>query len=283
MGIRFMVQQPKSFSVRRIAKLLLLLLLVCYLAICVVMTFAQRSLIYHPHVHSSAEVDQRAKAENLERWTDSTGVNIGFKRLSLKQPAKGSILITYGNGGSATGCAHYADDIQKVAAMDVYILEYPGYEDRRGAPTEKSLFEAASDALQTIPTNQPVYLVGESLGSGVASSLAGTYTNRIAGIVLISPFTSVKDVAQHRYPFLPVALLLVDSFPSEHYLQNYHGKVGITVDGKDFTVPEKFGLRLYQDYSGPKKLWEYPNGGHCQIDKPQTEFWKQAIAFWQSN
>jgi len=265
----------------RVAKLLLLTLAIVYLAICIGMAVEQRSLIYHPRVYDSAQVDRIARANHLERWTDSDG-DIGFERPSPVQPAQGSVLITYGNGSTATGCAHFADDIQKVAALNVYILEYPGYEDRPGKPTEKNLFAAAAEALEMIPTNKPVYVFGESLGSGVACYLAGTFTNRIAGIVLLSPFTSVTDVGQHEYPFLPVSLLCVDNFPSDQYLQNYHGKVGISVDGKDVIVPEKLGLRLYNDYDGPKKLWEYPDGTHCQVAKPQTIFWKQAVAFWQN-
>jgi uncharacterized protein len=273
----------KSFSWARAGKLLFLFVAVFYLLICVTMALAQNSLIYSPHVFSLEQMNERAKSADLERWTNSSGANIGFKRPSPKQPAQGSVLIMYGNGGTATGCAGYANNIQKVAALDVYVLEYPGYEDRPGRPSEKSLFAAATNAFQMLPTNHPIYLVGQSLGSGVASYLAGTYTNRIAGMVLISPFTSVTAVAQHRYPILPVWLILTDRFPSEYYLRSYHGKVGITVDGKDTTVPEKFGLRLYNDYAGPKKLWEYPNGRHCQLDKPQTIFWKQAVKFWQSN
>jgi uncharacterized protein len=265
----------------RLAKLLLLALVIVYLAICVAMAVGQRLLIYHPRVYDSAQVDRIARANHLERWTNSDGV-IGFVRRSPVQPARGSILIAYGNATTGTGCAHYADDIQTVAAMDVYILEYPGYEDRPGQPTEKNLFAAAADALDTIPADKPIYLIGESLGSGVACYLAGTFTNRIAGVVLLSPFTSVTDVGQHEYPLLPVSLLCVDNFPSQKYLQNYHGKVGVTVDGKDVVVPEKFGLRLYNGYDGPKKLWEYPDGGHIQVDKPETIFWKEAVAFWQN-
>lgn len=278
-----MDQQPTLIWLKRLGKMLLLALAFCYLAICVIMAVIQRSLIYSPHIHTPAQVDAKAQAANLERWTDAAGANIGFKRLAPQQPAQGSILIMYGNGSSATGCAHYADDIQTAAAMDVYILEYPGYEDRPGPPTEQSLFAAAADGLQVLPTNSPVYLVGESLGSGVASYLAGTFTNRVAGIVLISPFSSVADIGQHRYPFLPVSLLLVDKFASEDHLLNYHGKVGVTLDGQDVVVPEKYGLRLYNDYGGPKKLWEFPNGSHCQIKEPHTKFWEEAVAFWQEN
>jgi len=43
---------------------------------------------------------------------------------------------------------------------------------------------------------------------------------------------------------LPVGLLLVDRFPSEDYLRDYHGPVGMVVDGLDQVVPEKFGRRL---------------------------------------
>ena len=270
-----------SVNLKRLAKLLLLAVAIVYVVICIGMAVGQRLLIYCPRVYNSAQVDRIARANHLERWTDSDG-NIGFERRSPRQPTQGSILIAYGNGSTATGCAHFANVIQKVAAMDVYILEYPGYEDRPGSPTEKSLFAAAAEALEMIPTNKPVYVIGESLGSGVACYLAGTFTNRIAGMVLISPFTSVADVGQHRYPFLPVSLLCVDNFPSEKYLRDYHGRVGMTVDGRDVVVPEKFGLRLYNGYDGPKKLWEYPDGTHCQIDIPQTNFWKDAIAFWQN-
>jgi hypothetical protein len=199
-----------------------------------------------------------------------------------KPPAEGSILIMYGNGSTALGCAYYASDIQKVAALDVYILEYPGYEDRPGKPSQKSLFDAADDAFQMLPTNKPIYLAGESLGSGVVSYLAGTYTNRIAGIILISPFNRMLDVATNDFPELDVPALLTDRFLSEDYLRNYHGKVGITVDGRDTVVPEKFGLRLYDAYAGPKKLWEFPSGGHCQIMEPPTDFWRQAVAFWKT-
>src|SRR5215469_13453815 len=98
-----------------------------YLTICVTMAVRQHSLEYTPPVYDSARVNQKALSANLERWTNSEGIAIGFKRHSRTQPAIGSVLITYGAGGTATRSAHYADEIQKAAAMDIYIFEYPGY------------------------------------------------------------------------------------------------------------------------------------------------------------
>ena len=175
--------------------------------ICVGCATLQRRLIYYPAVFTRDQVDQMAQEAGLERWTNSTGQLIGMKRPSPRQPAAGTVLLLYGNGSTAVGCHRYADQIQDVAAFDVFILEYPGYEDRPGAPGEKSLFSAADEALFLLPTNRPIYLVGESLGSGVASYLAGTYSDKIAGVIFISPFNSLTDVAQYHYPLLPVRWL----------------------------------------------------------------------------
>ena len=192
-------------------------------------------------------------------------------------------MVMYGNASTAVSFENYVNDIQGVAAFDIFVLEYPGYEDRPGSPSQSSFFSAADEAFRTLSTNQPIYLLGGSLGTGVAAYLAGTYSNKIAGVVLLSPFNRLTDVAQDRYPLLPVRLLLVDRYPSEKYLRHYYGKVGIMVDGRDDIIPEKFGRRLYDGYAGPKKLWEFRGGGHCDIMERPSKFWKEVFEFWQTN
>ncbi|MGD0743910.1 MAG: alpha/beta fold hydrolase [Verrucomicrobiota bacterium] len=206
-----------------------------------------------------------------------------MKRLSPGQPADGRVLIVYGNGSCATGCAHYADVIQGIGVFDVFILEYPGYADRPGSPSQRSLFRAADEAFQLLATNGPVYLVGESLGTGVAAYLAGTHPDQVAGAVLFAPYNRLTDVAQAHMPMLPVRWLLVDRFPSQDFLRNYHGPVAMLVAGQDQVVPEKFGRRLYDGYAGPKRLWEFPMDDHGSIMKRLPNVWKQIITFLQTN
>jgi len=262
---------------------MLLLSIVIYLILCAIVTINQRKMLYHPPILSSYEVDQLAQEAGFERWTNSAGEPMGLKRLSPIQPALGRVLVAYGNGGCTTRCTHYGDGIQSAASYDVYILEYPGYGDRRGAPSQTSLLQAANEAFQFLPTNAPIYLVGESLGSGVATYLAGTYPDKVAGVILISPYNKLADVAQAHMPIFPVHLLLFDRFPSEDYLRNYHGPVGMVVDGQDTVVPAKFGMRLYDGYTGPKRLWEFPSGGHIQVQEPREKFWKEVDDFCQTN
>ena len=262
------------------------MILVClglYAMVCIGCASFQRRLIYFPPHLAAEQVKESAKDAGLERWNNPSGQAIGMKRMASRQPADGQMLITYGNGSWSVGCAHYADDLQKLAMFDVFILEYPGYADRAGSPSQKSIFRAADEALQLLGTKQPVYLVGESLGSGVAAYLAGTHPDRIAGMILLSPYNRLTSVAQAHMPFLPVWLLLVDRFPSEDYLRNYHGPVGVMVDGRDEVVPEKFGLRLYDSYAGPKRLWSFPDGYHISIMEPPEKFWGEVLDFWQTN
>ena len=275
-------QRPKPIVLKRLLRLLLLVCLAIYLVTLIVIATAQRSMIYHPPVFTSQQVDQLAKSANFERWTNSSGEFIGMKRLSPRQPAAGRILILYGNASSTITCAHYVDDIQGVAALDAYIVEYPGYADRSGKPSQHSLFQAADEAFQLLDTNTPIYFLGESLGTGVAAYLAGTHPDKVAGMILLAPYNRLTDVAQQHMPIFPVHLLLIDRFPSEDYLRNYHGPVGVVVDGQDQVVPEKFGLLLYKNYTGPKKLWEFTLGEHTDILEPPAKFWKEVTGFWQT-
>ena len=278
-----MFQNPtKSMFLRRLRRPLAVCLVV-YAVACIGCASYQRKLIYFPPHYSAEQVDAAAKEAGLERWTNSSGQFIGMKRLSPQQPADGRMLIVYGNGSWTVGCAHYVNDIQNVSALDVFILEYPGYADRAGSPNQKNIFQAANEAFQLLETNKPVYLLGESLGSGVAAYLAGTHPNQIAGLMLLSPFNRLTSVAQHHLPLLPVWLIMMDRFPSQDYLHNYHGPVGIMVDGRDTVVPEKFGLRLYDSYNGPKHLWQFPNGYHISIMEPSAKFWGEVLGFWRTN
>jgi len=275
-------QHSRPTSRQRLGRLLLFCAGI-YLLICTGCAAFQRRLIYFPPVFTPGQADQMAQTARLERWKNSAGESIGLKRVSPRQPAEGSVLITYGNASCAASSARYADAIQSAAAFDVFILEYPGYADRAGSPSQSSLFRAADEAFQMLATNGPVYLVGESLGTGVAAYLAGTHPDQVAGVVLISPYNRLTSVAQFHMPVLPVGLLLVDRFPSEDYLRSYRGPVGMVVDGFDQVVPEKFGRRLYDGYAGPKQLWEFPNGGHATIMEPPEQFWKEAVEFWRTN
>ena len=276
-------ERPKPRRAITFIRLVLLSIAATYFIVCLVVAVCQRSYLYFPQVLTSQQVDESARRERLERWDNLAGQPIGTKRLSPHQPAEGQVLIAYGNGSWSVASAHYADEIQKLTAFDVFILEYPGYADRGGSPSQASIFRAADEAFKALDANKPTYLVGESLGSGIASYLAAMHPDQVAGLMLLSPFDRLSNVGQYHMPFLPVQLLLLDRFPSADYLRGYHGPVGVMVDGRDDVVPEQFGISLYDGYAGPKRLWTFPDGGHISIMESTAKFWGEVMEFWRTN
>lgn len=254
-----------------------------YLVICVGCAGFQRRLMYFPPAYKPEQVEQWAAAHGLQRWNTPEGKRLGWRRLSLTQPAAGRVLIAHGNACCAFQCARFDDPIQQAAAYDVFALEYPGYDDIPGKPTEHSLKEAADEALQALPPGPPVYVVGESLGTGVAAWLAGHRADKVAGVVLLAPYNSLVDVAQAHIRILPAGLLLFDRFPAADELRPYHGPLAVLVGGNDVVVPQRFGLRLYDSYTGPKRLWEFPTATHETLMSQPAELWKEIIAFLQSH
>ncbi len=127
----------------------------------------------------------------------------------------------------------------------------------------------------------PLYLVGESLGSGVATHLAREFGQQIAGVLLVTPFTSLTDVASKHYGFLPVRTLLSERYDSLDALKAYSGPVAFLMAGSDEIVPAALGRTLYESYDGPKWLREEPGAGHNSLSLgPSEPWWGEVVAFW---
>jgi len=253
-----------------------------YVLAAIAVMLSQRSMIYHPSRAPGKTLLEMAKAEGFEPWTNGAGQRIGWKRIQGAGPARGRALILHGNAGYALDRADYAKALQQAMAFDVFILEYPGYGDRPGAPSQKTLCDAAAEAFQLLRANGPVHLVGESLRTGVAEFLAGAHPDAVGGLLLFTPYNNLTSVAQSHMPIFPVRWMLWDRFPSDEYLKSYHGPVVVVLARNDEVVPDKFGRRLFDGYGGPKKLWEAPDAGHGDVPNQPPEFWKSVAAFWES-
>jgi pimeloyl-ACP methyl ester carboxylesterase len=144
----------------------------------------QRRLLYHPTRISLEEGARIAAEKGFEPWRNDAGQFIGWKQTRKTTEKNGALLIVHGNAGSAIDRLDYADDLTALHPMDVYVLEYPGYGARPGSPGQKSFFEAADGAVALLKREGPIYLWGESIGTGVAAYIAGAYPDAVRGMVL---------------------------------------------------------------------------------------------------
>jgi pimeloyl-ACP methyl ester carboxylesterase len=251
-----------------------------YVGIALLVMVGQRWLLYRPSRIPTEVLTGLASERRMIPWTNLAGLRIGWQRPCRLGHAEGAVLILHGNAGTAIARDYFADPLQEALPLDVFVLEYPGYADRPGSPSQNSLLAAAKDAAELLRDRTHLFLVGESLGSGVASYLAGTLGTRVAGLLLIVPFNHLSAAAAVHYPWLPVRWLLWDKFPSDEWLRDYSGPAAFLLAGNDQLVPPALGHALYEGYHGPKRLWEIPKAGHEDVVDRPASWWREVGDFW---
>lgn len=257
----------------------LLLLAFAYLLFVVLVMLFQRRLIYIPTRLDPNQAKDLAHREAFEPWHNEHGEIIGWRKPANSTPT-GSVLIAHGNAGCALHRGYLAAPIHDAAAVDVYVLEYPGYGARKGSPGQRPILEASDEAIELLAKRGPVYVVGESIGVGVATHLAQNHGETIGGLMLLTPYNNLVSVAQRQMPFLPVAWLLWDRFNPANDLINYKGPVGFVLAGADTVIPHDLGRKLHDGYAGPKTLQIIPEAGHNDVADQSSEWWKSVFNFW---
>lgn len=260
---------PRPTALNRLWHVVRVALLV-WLGLVGLLALSQRSMIYHPDRNEAAALTRAAGSLGFTPWLNEQGETIGYCHLPAGDDPRTplAVLITHGNAGYALHRGAYAQLLRAALpdrAVAFYLLEYPGYGARSGHPSQRAFLAAADEALALIPADVPLILLGESIGTGVASATAAAHPDRVAGLLLITPFDSLANVAQHHYPLLPVRWLMRDKYPSAEWLKDYRGPVAIVVAADDTIVPARFGRSLHDSYSGPKKLTVAGECDHNEI------------------
>src|SRR5215470_6129911 len=97
------------------------------------------------------------------------------------------------------------------------------------------------------------------LGSGVAVAVAAQL--QVAALILEAPFTSVAEVAQYHYSFVPAAALVRDRFDSLSRTGKVRAPILFLHGERDRVVPIRFGRALFDAAPQPKEFWLSREGG----------------------
>jgi hypothetical protein len=259
----------------------MVVLLVLMLGVFVMFAGMQRKLIYFPSLAQEQQQLLEAAASGLQPWRGEDGSLLGWRQ--ARKSSKRRLLVFHGNAGYALHRAYFVEGLREAdSGWDVILFEYPGYGARSGSPSEKTIKAAAAAALQRLLQEdpQPIYLAGESLGSSVASYLAGVLPQQVAGLLLVTPFTSLVDIAAHHYPWPLVRYLLQERYDSVAALSRYHGPVAFLLAGRDEVVPIDLGRALHASYGGPKLLRVEAGAGHNSLPyHPGAPWWAEISEF----
>lgn len=223
----------------RIARLVLVTVVVGYVALCGVLFVAQRSLVFPGAGGGGSE--PRLSGATLLRIPGPTGDVV-----ALHAPARDdapTLVYFHGNGETiASPAAEYR--ALRAAGFGLFAVEYPGYGVAPGAPSEESLVAAAEVALAHlrgtlgVPNDRTV-LFGHSLGTGVAAAMAAR--GHGARVVLVAPYTSILDMARIGFSFLPLRLLVRDPFDTMARASAIHVPALVVHGTADQVIPFRMG------------------------------------------
>lgn len=226
----------------------------------------QRLIMYHP--------DQSIPDPAAVGLTDMSVQRIetadGLKLLAWwKPPADGTrptIVFFHGNAGNlghrSYQARHFIDD-----GLGLLLVSWRYNAGAGGEPSEAGLLtdgRAALDfvAAQGIPEDRTV-LYGASLGSGVAVAMA--LERDVAGLVLLYPYSSMTDVAEDRFWFMPVGMLIKDKYDSVARIGKVQAPILVIHGERDRVIPVRFARRLFAAAPEPKEGHFLPEGTHANL------------------
>jgi pimeloyl-ACP methyl ester carboxylesterase len=169
-----------------------------------VMTFSQTELLFPTHAVSRAGALPPG-AEPLELET-AGGERLHGVHFSPDANQQGPRTLILGFGGNAWNGQDVATYLHQVfPEADVVAFHYRGYAPSTGKPSAQALMQDAPlvyDLAVKRVRPERIIAVGMSIGSGVAANLSRH--RKLDGMILVTPFDSLKRVAGDLFPWLPV-------------------------------------------------------------------------------
>ena len=163
----------------------------------------QSHLIFPTHAVPSAGPLPEG-AERLSATTPDGKELIGVHIPADEPSTDGTVILGFGgNAWNAQDVAEYLHEL--FPDEDVVAFHYRGYAPSQGSPSAEALIADAPliyDMVFERLAPKRIIAVGFSIGTGVAAQLAAV--RKLDGLILVTPFDSLKAVAQSMYPWLPI-------------------------------------------------------------------------------
>ncbi len=202
--------------------------------------------------------------------------------------APNSPLLIYFGGNSEDMTAMLLDpffDLQRFRPYTLVLINYRGYGASQGEPGEKPFYK---DALfiydhfirQPHIDSSHVVAMGRSLGTGVAVYLAAH--RPLKGVILVSPYDSITNVAQELYPYTPVSIFIRHPFNAASLAPSIQTPVLALTAAQDSTISSERSQALLAQWGGPHHHVSIPKTDHNDLNLSQL-YWDSIAAFLHSD
>lgn len=234
----------------------------CYLGLLIVLLLIENSFLYHPYTaHDSWKEPPSPHVQDIELHDDAgTRLHAWWYP---REGAQGALLYCHGNAGNLSHRGGMVVGLGTALGVSVLIFDYPGFGRSEGKPSERGCYaagDAAYDWLSERVKPANIILFGKSLGGGVAVELAQRRPHR--ALILSKTFTSVPDIAQEKFPFLPCHWLVRNRFENINKIGKCTRPVFIAHGDCDSLIPCAHGEKLFAAANEPKQFLYMPGCDH---------------------
>lgn len=218
----------------------------------------QDKLLYHP--------SEAVEHDYTEKIIESNGLEL--KVIVLNEGKEKGILYFGGNGESVVSSANQR--AENFPDYTMYLVNYRGYGGNSGKPSKEVLYADALVAYDTFKKeHKELFLMGRSLGSSVASYVASQ--REVKKLVMITPFDSLVNVAQSKYPMYPIAWILKDKYDNvENLSKAKQTEIMVVMADEDKVIPNEHTLALVESLEKNRTELEVVKGyGHNNLQKSE--------------
>jgi fermentation-respiration switch protein FrsA (DUF1100 family) len=236
---------------------------IVYLGVLLVLMLFENSQVYHPvRALQDWQTPPVADIQDVSLLSaDGTRLHAWW----LPCPgSKSALLYLHGNAGNLSHRGSSLVKIREVLHVGVLIVDYPGFGKSEGKPSEAGCYAAGQASYDWLVQEQKIdpkqiLLFGASLGGGVAVELASRQDHR--ALILIKTFTSLPDVGQHIFPWLPVRWVMRNRFDNLGKITQCQRPVFFGHGTSDELIPYSQGRKLFEAANQPKEFFVL-EGGH---------------------
>lgn len=182
-------------------------------------------------------------------------------------PDRLTVLYFYGNGESITYVDWLFQALRRTG-VNVLVPDYVGYGMSSGKPSARGVYQTADAAFAhlTVDRGLPpsrIVLLGQSIGAAPAVDLASRHP--VAGLVTVSAFRSLADIAQRVAPIYPARLLLRHPMDNLARMPLVRAPALIIHGTADELIPHDSAAALARAAGGPATVVDVPDATHNDI------------------
>lgn len=243
-----------------------------------------RALLYHPTKVTDSELSRlafRGAWERAQLKVPKGGREAGDVTLQglirpSKDPKAPWLVFFGGNAMSIVSGQAVLDHTGGELGYGLAVFAYRSYDTSEGKPNQEALM-ADGDAIMAYLKDtwgaeaRRVVLIGQSLGSGVATAVAASSEasgEAVGGLVLLSPYRSMRSVFASKVPLFPVAFALRDPYPTETIAPGVSAPVLLIHGDEDTLIPISHSEALLKAFPGPSELITIRGQGHNGLWQP---------------